>query len=62
MIVAGWCKRKIRNPLHDPDSMLCSEAIVRVLQAAQYPGAASLDPPSTTPEALLEFLDGQSSS
>ena len=62
MIVAGWFKRKIKNPLHDSNSMFCSEAIVRTLQAANYPGASALDPASTTPEALLEFMEGQSAS
>ena len=42
--------------------MFCSEAIVRTLQAANYPGASALDPASTTPEALLEFMEGQSAS
>ena len=58
MMVARWAKRKIKNPLHAPRSMFCSEAIVRALQTANYPGASGLDPASVTPEDLLEFLEG----
>lgn len=48
--------KKIRNPLTSARAMICSERTAYVLQAAQYPGSETLDPPSTSPEDLLEFL------
>lgn len=47
---------KIRNPARNSRSMICSERNTRILQAAKYPGADKLDPSSTSPEDLLEFL------
>lgn len=55
--LALWFKRKISNPMHDPRSMFCSEAMTRLLQIAKYPGADTLVPQDTSPEALLEFLE-----
>lgn len=51
--------KKWRSPLRNSRSMFCSEAIVFVLQAAKYPGADNLDPQSTSPENLFDFLEIQ---
>lgn len=54
--IAAWFGRKIESPLADPRSMFCSEAMVRLLQEAQYPGAAGLIGRDTSPQDLLSFL------
>lgn len=56
VVVGHWVKRKVKNPVHSSRSMFCSEAVVRVLQASDYPGVADLDPSSTTPQDLLSLL------
>lgn len=56
VIFGRWLKRKWKNPLNGAHSMFCSEAVVYVLQASDYPGAADLDPSSTTPQDLMDFL------
>lgn len=48
--------KRWRNPLRNSRSMFCSEAVTYVLQAANYPGAYTLDPQSTSPADLAEFL------
>jgi hypothetical protein len=48
--------KRIKNPFTSAHSMICSERGVRVLQDSGYPGAGELDPASTTPEDLLEFV------
>jgi hypothetical protein len=53
--------KRARNPLRNSTSMFCSEACVYALQLAKYPGADGLDPQSTSPEDLLEFLDSTGS-
>jgi hypothetical protein len=54
--VANWCRLKVRSVMHSPRSMFCSEAMVRLLQLAKYPGAEKLVPWKETPEMLLEFM------
>lgn len=49
----GW---RIKNPLASPHANFCSEMNTRILQWSGYPGAHLLDPSTTTPEDLLEFL------
>jgi hypothetical protein len=51
-----WLHRRWRNPFASDDVQFCSEAIVRVLQAANHPGADSLDPSDTSPQDLLAFM------
>lgn len=56
-VVAGrWLKRKWNNPVEGASALFCSEVVVRMLQAAEFPGADTLDPDDTTPEDLLDFL------
>ena len=54
--MARWCGKKISSPLHDPKALFCSEAMVRLLQVAQYPGADALVPYDVSPQDLLAFL------
>lgn len=54
--VGRWLKRKWRNPYRNPKEMFCSEAVVRVLQAANYPGTESMDAQSVDPQMLLDFF------
>jgi hypothetical protein len=53
---ARWVGKAVRNPWHEPRTMFCSEFIVWVLREAWCPGALELDPASTDPETLLNFL------
>jgi len=48
--------KRWRNPWRTSTSMFCSELVTRAMQAASYPGADQLDPHSTSPEDLLEWL------
>ena len=51
-----WLRRKWNNPWASSKAMFCSEAVVRVLQASNYPGAEDMAPTGTSPEDLLEFF------
>ncbi len=56
-MVAKWFRRKAwRNPFTSSRSYFCSEAVVRVMKAAGYPGASRLDAETTTPAELLDFV------
>jgi hypothetical protein len=57
VVVGQWLKRKWKNPWESPKSVFCSEAIVRILQASNYPGAQNLDPGSASPGQILTFLE-----
>jgi hypothetical protein len=59
VLMGRWLKRKWSNPWDNSDAMFCSEAIVRVLQASNYPGSEKLDPSAVTPQDLLVFLSSQ---
>lgn len=54
-----WFKRRIKSPFHSGTALFCSESVVKVLQTANYPGAAALDALAITPEQLLEFLQAK---
>jgi len=56
VLLGRWLHRKWKNPLASPHAMFCSEAVTRVLQAANYPGSEALVPASTTPQDLLDFF------
>jgi hypothetical protein len=51
--------KRVRNPLRNSKSMFCSEAIVYLLQHADYPGADALDPQSVSPADLRGFMRKQ---
>lgn len=56
-MVAGWFRRRAwKNPFTSSRALFCSEAVVRVMKAAHYPGAERLGDETTTPAELLEFL------
>ncbi|SEU35851.1 hypothetical protein [Stigmatella erecta] len=50
-----WLKRKWRNPSQSSQAMFCSESIVRCMQWAEHPEAATFSPKETTPQDLLAF-------
>jgi hypothetical protein len=56
VLLGRWLRKKWRNPMASSRSMFCSEAVVRVMQAAGYPGSESFDPEATTPQDLLDFF------
>lgn len=57
VMIGKWFKMKIKNPSHNLHSMFCSEAVVRILQQANYPGTKDLDPKNISPEDLYELLN-----
>jgi hypothetical protein len=62
VVLAGrWLHQKWKNPVQSARSMFCSEAVVRVLQAARYPHADAIDPDDTSPQDLLALLQGDGS-
>jgi hypothetical protein len=57
-LVARWFRqRPWRNPFPTARALFCSEAVIRTLQAAGYPGAERLETEGTSPAALLAFLE-----
>jgi hypothetical protein len=56
LVVRYFRQRPWRNPFPTPSALFCSEAVVKTLKAAGYPGAGSLEDETTTPAELLEFL------
>jgi hypothetical protein len=57
-LVARWFRqRPWRNPLPTARALFCSEAVIRTLHAASYPGSAALRPEETTPAELLAFFE-----
>lgn len=59
-MVAKWFKRKAwKNPFTSARALFCSEAVVRVLKAARYPGASRLGDETTTPAELLAFFEAE---
>lgn len=57
--IGRWCRRRWRNPARSDDVQFCSESVVRVLRAVNHPGTMDLDPDSTSPQDLLDFLRGE---
>ncbi len=51
-----WLKFKVRNPFHEARTMYCSEAIIFVLQASQYPGSDKLIGENDSPKNFWNFL------
>lgn len=56
VLLGRWLRRKWANPWASAHAMFCSEAVVRVLQAAKYPGSSAFDPEATSPQDLLDFF------
>jgi len=58
VIIAGFFKRKIKNPWNTTNAVFCSEVIVEGLQELGYPGADQLDASVVNPQQLIDFLKG----
>jgi len=56
VLLGRWLRRKWRNPFRSAHSVFCSEENTFIVQDAGWPGAEKLDPYSTDPEGLEEFL------
>jgi hypothetical protein len=57
-LVARWFRqRPWRNPFPTASALFCSEAVVRTLKAARYPGSDALDDEATSPADLLAFFE-----
>jgi hypothetical protein len=50
-------RRKWRNPFRNRKAQFCSEAVIRVMQAANYSGSKELSPDDSDPGSLLAFLE-----
>lgn len=56
-LVGRWFRqRPWNNPFPTPSALFCSEAVVRTLKAAGYPGSERLGDETTSPAALLEWF------
>ena len=55
-LIGKWFKQKWKNPWNNSKALFCSEFCLKSLQEAGFPGADQLDPASTTPQDLLDFL------
>ena len=56
--VGKWFTRKKgKNSFTSSRSLFCSEAVVRVLKAVDYPGTAKFGNETTTPQQLLTFFE-----
>jgi len=54
IFVARWLRRRVRNPWASPTRSVCTELIVRAMQARYRPnGWGMLDPEATYPSELL---------
>jgi hypothetical protein len=59
-LVLRWFRqRPWRNPFPTAGALFCSEAVVRTLKEAGYPGSARLKDEETTPAELLEWFRDQ---
>lgn len=59
-MVLKWFERRAwKNPFTSSRALFCSEAVVRVMKAAGYPGAGRLGDETTTPAELLAFLSAE---
>jgi len=50
--------RRWRNPWGNPRLPTCSESVVRAMQYDKFLSGEKLDPESTSPQQLMEFLAG----
>ncbi len=58
VLIGRWLRqRPWRNPFPTPTALFCSEAVVRTLKEADYPGSAELGAETTTPADLLAWLE-----
>ena len=55
VLVGRWLRLRWSNPFNTK-AIFCSEALVIMLQASNYPGSDALEPSSVTPADLYAFL------
>lgn len=58
-IVGRWFKARWNNPFNSSRAMFCSEFVVTALQHANFPGSDTLVPANTSPQNLMDFLQGK---
>lgn len=56
VLIGRALKRKWRNPFNSTSAMFCSEFVVKVLHASNYPNSEMFDASATTPQDLLDFF------
>ena len=56
VMVGRMLGKKVHNPFAKAKGLICSERNTMILQASNYPGLESLDPPTTSPEDLMELV------
>jgi len=49
--------KKVKNPLNKKYSYFCSELLLTALKIADWQGTENLDPHTTFPEDLMQFLN-----
>lgn len=56
--IIAWkvAKKKIRNALHRKNELFCSELVAKFLRCASVKGATQLNPSTTSPQDILEFV------
>jgi len=57
VMLCRWLKRKVRNPLANPQALFCSESVALMLVKSGVPEAAMLVPERATPEDVVCVLD-----
>jgi hypothetical protein len=62
LVARRFSRRACRNPFTSSHALFCSEAVVRVLKAAHYPGVHRFGNETTTPGELLAFLEAEQGS
>jgi hypothetical protein len=61
VVLGRMLKKRWRNPLRSSNAQFCSEAVARVLQAANFPGAKNLHPDDCGPQDIIRLLHAESS-
>lgn len=58
-LLGRWFKKKWHNPFRSSTEMFCSQAIVEVMQASNYPGSEQLIAADTSPDDLYNFFKNE---
>lgn len=60
VVLGDFIKIKLKNPLRSIEAQFCSEAVVRILRSAKYPGSDALNPNDSSPKDIYQLLvDGR---
>jgi hypothetical protein len=51
-----WFRRRLRRPTKSPGSLMCSEAVCRMLQNGKFACVADLNPELVSPQELWDAL------